>query len=138
MADFKIGEKIRDAYSGYLGTGQTMPDTTNQDSDDGPLFLGGTLQGLRINLVAKTSCGLPQAATLTMKLMECATEDGSFTDIPGASTTVTGATGGSTFAAGEEILSVVLPETDDMFIDANVACSATATGTYDIVVELVP
>jgi hypothetical protein len=127
--------KVRDAETGYLKDGGTMPDTT--DADGGaPLRLGGIHNGIRLNLVAKTTCAMAQSDVLTFSLLQCATEDGTFETVK--SVEVIGAIGGESWAADTIIASLDVPADSEEYIDYNIACDDTATGTYSVVVELIP
>lgn len=140
MPNMEYGSKVRDAWSGYFATGQTIPANTNADGDEGALKVAKTMQRLRVVLAAKTTIALADTKALTMKLKSCATEGGSYADIPGASQTYT-ASGAKTWAAGEEIMSIPIPHDEDGgdFIKANVATTdAAATGTFDVFVEMLP
>lgn len=130
---------LKDDYSGKFAKAQAVPANTNANGANGPLRAGGTsLQAMRVTLVANEDITLADTKVLTMKLKDCATEGGSYADVPGASISKA-ASGATTFAAGTAVLSIPIPDGCAHWLNVNVATDdATASGKMDIILEMVP
>lgn len=120
----------------FLTTGQTIPQNTNANGDEGFKELAGTLGGLEVVFSAKTAVTLASNATFTAHLEDSADGSTSIADIPGASVTKSAGATGAIYAAGTILARVPIPSTAKRYIRCNIATNdAAATGTVDAFVD---
>lgn len=133
---FEYGARLRDAHSGYLAKGQTLPTSASDLGNDGPKSFGKTLGRIQIAAVAAEPVSIPATKNLTFELQGCATETGSYAAVPGCSVAVAGE---KTFAAGEVICTVPVSEDAfERFGQINITSDGATTGKVDVFLELLP
>lgn len=88
---------------------------------------GGTLGGLAVNLIATTAITATKTATLELLTADKATD--TFTSV--ISVTVPA----QSFAAGDIIASVIVPQNAKLLLKAKLTGDSTTTGKADAVVE---
>jgi len=134
MADItKFSGKLR-SQPDYLAFEQTVPANTNADGNRGAQLLGKVQGAIEIGIEAATDVTIPISATLTLKALASATEDGDYTEI--ASTAFESTSAAATvFLAGTHIVTFAIPsegtfEADDKkYVKVNFATdSASSTG----------
>jgi len=121
--------------SNMFEDGMTVPANTNADADAG-MRVGGQEGRLAVTITAKTSCLIHDEDILTVTLKDCATESGSYAAIsPAYSVSITHAAD-TTYAAGDEIISILVPPGVGKWLKPNIATDdAGATGTMNVFVE---
>lgn len=124
------GHKLR-VNGEYLAKGQVVPVNTSTPGNSGPIRAHNTSGGLELQIVAATACTMSAGKTLTVKMLDCDTQTGSFAEIPQRfAATYAGA---KTFKAGEVIGVLPLPTTCRQFVKCTLQTDDTApTGTVDV------
>lgn len=126
-------------YDEYLATGQTIPQNTNANGDEGFKELSGTLGGLEVLFSAKTTVTLGSNATFTAHLEDSADGVNGIADIPGASVVKSAGAGGSIYTAGTILARIPIPSNAKRYVRCNIATNdAAATGTVDAFVDFMP
>jgi hypothetical protein len=136
MVDFEHGY-IQRAYNEYYASGQTVPQNTNADGDDGPRQNSGAMGGISITAVAKTDVAIADTKTLTITVLDCDSETGSYVEI--GKICVLLSSGATTYEAGTVLGQFILPPSARSWTKINIATDdATATGTIDVFAEMIP
>jgi hypothetical protein len=135
MTVSKISVNLKEAL-GYYNKGTTIPQNTNTNGTTN-LQTGQTNGQLEIVMSAATAIALADTKIITLTVTSSATVAGTFTEVGTATYTASGAT---TFAIDEEILTFVIPTSEKVleFTKVNVATDdAAATGTYDVALRYI-
>ena len=115
----------------YLAKAQTVPVNTTAAGNSGPIRADNTMGGLELQIVAATAIAISAGKSLTVNLLDCDTQGGTFATLP-QSFKATYASAKS-FKAGELIGVLPLPSTCRQFVKVSLTTDDTApTGTVDI------
>ncbi|MBT7082065.1 MAG: hypothetical protein HN929_11495 [Chloroflexi bacterium] len=115
-------------------TGMTVPVTATEASTG--LRAGGTRSRIAVTVLAATEVKIADAKKFTISLKECATETGTFAAPAASSSMVTTMSAATTYAVGDRISSLVLPENIGKWVKAVITTDDTApTGKIDVFLE---
>lgn len=103
-------------------------------SDKTPVRADGTMNALIVNVFANNAVTLAAGKTVTVSVLGAASEEDTFVEV--ASTTFTGATGGSQYAKDDLIGRISLPFEAPALVKANVASGDTAGNLGEVRVTL--
>ena len=116
----------------HLAYRQALPDTTSEDGNGAGLLIGKTQGALEVVVRVYEDIGL--TGDLTVKLQEADTETGSYTDITGATFTITNPAVGTTGKAPVELVRFALNRNVKAYVKAVITTTATpsAAGALNI------
>lgn len=101
------------------------------------LKVGGHAGALALKVAAGAPVALAAAKKLTVEVLHCDAEDGTYVAHEALPTIVfTGAAGGSAWQAGQNMLTLALPDCKP-FVRVRVATDAAAAGALDIYLDYI-
>ncbi len=118
----------------YFEKGLTLA-ASGSPTGENALRVGKHLGSQSLIVSAAGKVTLPAAAKITVDIFESDTKDGTYAihkTMPGV--TLTAPSGGATYADGEDLLQIVLPDCKN-FVKIRLTSAASAAGTFDLYLD---
>lgn len=130
MAGYKESQRFADQYFHREGTLSATAVTS-----DNALRVGDHLGSLALKIAANGAVSIAAAATLTVEFLESDTLSGTFAaQATNPKITITGPTGGVSYADKEDILTLVLPDCKK-YVKVKVTGTASTSGKVDMYLD---
>lgn len=120
-------------YDSYFAKGIEIPDSASATCTT-PLSVGKTGNALTARITAATDVSIPAGKKVTFTPIYCADDAGSFA-APNPAYAITLTNSGATaltYAAGDELCSIVLPDSEMEYANITITTDGTCTGTLDV------
>ena len=126
-------KKITNWYDSYFAKGMEIPDSASATCTT-PLSAGKTGNALTASITAATAVSIPAGKKVTFTPVYCADEAGTYAaPNPAYGITLTNSGASAlTYAAGDELCSFVLPDSEKEYVNITITTDGEITGTIDV------